>query len=79
MYSVMDGYPYKQKQDSKDSTAVDETCLYYYNLTRGDSHVTKEDVAFYIYYYTLCFLITLINISGNSTIIIAFVKNKKLR
>ena len=46
------------------------------NLTRGgDSHVTSEDVAFYIYYYTLFFLITLIN----SAIIIAFLKYKKLR
>ena len=41
--------------------------------------VSEDDVMFYIYYYTLFFLITAINFFGNSMIIVAFVNHKKLR
>ena len=61
--------------------SLDETiCSYYKNLTDGaDDQLTSNDISFYIYYYTLVFLLALINILGNSMIIIAFTKYKKLR
>ena len=40
--------------------------------------VSGDDVIFYLYYYTLFFLITAINILGNSMIIMAFIKHKNL-
>ena len=59
---------------------ADDNCPYYRNLTNGgDTVLTNEDISFYIYYYTLVFLITLINIVGNSMVITAFIKHKKLR
>ena len=59
---------------------ADDTCQYYKNLTNGgDTILTNQDISFYMYYYTLVFLITLINIIGNSMIITAFIKHKKLR
>ena len=61
--------------------SLDSTiCSYYNNLTKGeDDQLTSDDISFYIYYYTLVFLLALINIFGNSMIIIAFIRYKKLR
>ena len=52
----------------------DTTCQF-----SEESMVSEDDVIFYIYYYTLFFLITTINFLGNSMIVVAFVKHKKLR
>ena len=56
------------------------SCSYYINLTEGaDPLITEDDVIFYIYYYVLLFLITIINLVGNSMIILAFLRYRKLR
>lgn len=59
---------------------VNDTCEYYQNLTLGgDSTLTSDDISFYIYYYTVMSLIVLVNIVGNTMVITAFVRHKKLR
>ena len=59
---------------------ADDDCSYYKNLTEGGKTVlTDDDISFYIFYYSLVLLITLVNMVGNSMIIIAFIRHKKLR
>ncbi len=59
---------------------ADEDCSYFQNLTLGgDTDLTSENISFYIYYYTLLFFITGVNIVGNSTVLVVFVRHKRLR
>ena len=63
-----------------EKTMSQKNCSYYYDLTNGvEAHLTADDISFYIYYYTFIFLIVLVNIFGNTMIIVAFIKHKKLR
>ena len=58
----------------------DHKCEHFKNLSQGaESKLTSEDISFYIYYYTLLFFILLVNIVGNSFVILAFIRQKKLR
>ncbi len=57
---------------------TDETCSYYKNLTMGGDSQENEK-SFQVYYFTMLALITVINFIGNTMVITAFVRHKKLR
>ena len=58
---------------------VDDACSYYKNLTLGGGSILENEKSFHVYYLTMLALITVVNIVGNSMVIIAFVRYKKLR
>ena len=57
-----------------------KNCEYYWNLTKGISPgLTEDEKWFYLYYYSLMFIITLVSIVGNSFILIVYARHQKLR